>query len=80
MYKNVILFLGIILLIGCSQSKPTPIIYASPPIELPPDPIPATNKVTEDSTAAEVMKAWISTAIDYRGWNIAVRKLIENSR
>lgn len=77
---QILLLTSAMLVISCSSSTPVPVVYNTPRIELPPDPIPATNKITDNSTSAEVMKSWVSTAADFRGWNIVVRKLIENSR
>lgn len=71
---------GIIFINGCATNEPIPVVYDEPRIQLPPDPIPATNRITDHSTEGEIMKSWVSTAMDYRGWNIAVRQLIENSR
>ncbi len=69
-----------ILLNACSGHTILPIPSAPPRIELPPDPVPATSYITDKSTSADIMKAWISTAVAYRGWNQTVRKQIENSR
>jgi len=80
MLKKLIVIIYVILLSSCATSKPEPIIVKPQHIELPPDPIPATNQITDNSLPAEVMKSWISTAVDYRGWNIAVRKLIESAQ
>jgi hypothetical protein len=78
--NSILIFISVSLLTSCATQKPKPVVYAPPHIELPPDPIPATNKVTDASPPADVMKSWVSTAFDLRGWNIAVRKLVENSR
>jgi hypothetical protein len=78
--NSIMMSIAVMILVGCATQKPTPVVYAPPHIELPPDPIPATNRITDDSMPAEVMKSWVSTAVDFRGWNVAVRKLIENSR
>lgn len=69
----------LIFLVGCAP-RPYEVAFNCPFVELPPDPIPMTRKLTAQSKPNEVMKAWVITATDYRNWNIAVRKQINESR
>ena len=58
---------------------PTPIAYQCPHITLPPDPIPATTKLTSQSKPDQVVKAWVATTIAYKGWNTIVRQQVAKS-
>lgn len=69
----------IVILTGCAN-KPLKVAYECPRILLPDDPTPATHLLNENSEPDEVIKAWVATAYAYRGWNVAVRKQIENSQ
>ena len=77
--KLVILISLALTLFGCS-TKPVRLAYDCPIIQLPDDPYIATESLTENSGADEIIKAWVATAYAYRGWNIAVRKQVETSR
>jgi hypothetical protein len=66
-------------LCGCASDRVDPIICQSPDIILPADPIPATRVLNKNSLPADVMKAWVSTALSYRAWNKTVRRQIEAS-
>ena len=65
-------------LTGCA-STPKPVAYDCPVIALPPDPVPEVSKLTVKSTDDEIIKAWVITAIQYREWNIIVRRQIAAS-
>ncbi len=77
---NCALLLFIALNCASCATKPIAVAYNCPQIVLPPDPVPATKRLTAKSNASQVMKAWVATAYAYRGWNLAVRKQIENSK
>jgi hypothetical protein len=76
---RLVIFISFLCLIGCS-TKPTRIAYDCPTIQLPDDPVAATETLTDESDAADVIKAWVATAYAYRGWNVAVRKQVESSQ
>jgi hypothetical protein len=69
----------VIALAGCA-TKPTRLAYDCPRIELPPDPITTVTALNDESGADEIIKAWVATAYAYRGWNLVVRKQVENSK
>ena len=76
--KNFILTLFIafsIGLVGCA-TKPIEIAYDCPKLILPKDPILYTQKLTNKSSAEQVMKSWVATANAYRDWNVTVRKQV----
>ncbi len=66
------------LVCGCTHDNPVKVVYDIPELSLPPDPIPYTNTLTSKSTPDQVMKAWVATAMQYRGWNQAVRKEVRD--
>lgn len=76
--KILILLVILVAMTGCAP-KAVPLAYNCPTITLPPDPIPVIRKLTAKSRPDEVMKAWVETAYQYRGWNQAVRNQIESS-
>ncbi len=81
--KNIkcILVLYVVMLISscATENKPIKIVYHVPEIKLPPIPNAATNKLSDKSTPAEIMKAWVATATAYRGWSLTVKKMIDDS-
>jgi hypothetical protein len=68
----------ILSVISCAH-KPLPISYNCPKMVLPPDPVPQTKRLTKNSRPDQVIKAWVATANEYRGWNKIVREQVENS-
>lgn len=64
--------------ISCTH-KPIPISYNCPKIVLPSDPVPQTKRLNKNSRPDQVIKAWVATANEYRGWNKIVREQVENS-
>ena len=68
-------FLGVT---GCT-SHVIPISYGCPKIILPNDPIIPIDKIDEESSSDEVIKAWVVTAYAYREWNLIVREQIEET-
>ena len=69
----------VFILSGCTIPKPVPVVYDCPIVDLPPDPVPATRKLTVKSRPDEVVKAWVATAKAYKQWNTIVRQEVENS-
>lgn len=76
--KIIILFF-ILFTIGCTK-HPAPIAYNCPQLILPNDPIPRTRNLNSESRPDEVIKAWVATTVEYRGWNKAVRRQVESSK
>lgn len=71
--------IAILIVTSCAHT-PTPIAYHCPKIELPPDPVPQTKRLTSKSRPDQVIKAWVATANGYKGWNKIVRQQVENSQ
>lgn len=69
----------IFLFTGCA-TKPVPVAYDCPTLELPADPVPATRKLTDKSRPDEVIKAYVKTVRDYVSWNQVVRAEVETSK
>ena len=70
--------IAILIITSCAH-KPVPIAYHCPKIELPPDPISQTKRLNRNSRPDQVIKAWVATANEYKGWNKIVREQVENS-
>ena len=76
----IILFGFIVLINGCTMQKIAPVAYDCPQIELPPEPIPATRKLTNKSKPNEIIKAWVATAKSYHDWMTIVQIEVETSK
>ena len=68
-----------LMLSGCA-TKPIPVVYDCPVIMLPADPIPDIRKLKPDARPDQIIKAWVATATQYRGWDQTVRAEIANSK
>ena len=73
------LIVAVALLAGCA-TKPKPVAYHCPRLQLPPDPTIYVLKLNKKSTPNEVVQAWVATTLAYRNWNKAVRQQVEFSR
>ena len=73
-------FIMVLMLCLCTcATKPIPIMYQTPRIMLPPDPIPATVNLTPQSKPDQVVKAWVATATEYKKWCSIVRLQVEKN-
>ncbi len=75
-----ILVIMMLLFLEACGTKTIPLSYNCPTIQLPIDPIPFTRSLTLTSQPDEVIKAWVATAMEYKGWDETVRKEIQESK
>ena len=68
----------VLVLCACAQ-RPIPIAYECPKLQLPADPVAPVRTLTPQSSADEVIKAWVATAVAYETWNVVVRKQVNSS-
>jgi hypothetical protein len=78
--RKSILILAVSLLTACATSKPAPVVYDCPELEVPPEPPAAIHKLTAISRPDEVMKAYVKTVRDYRSWIQVVEAEVETSK
>lgn len=74
----IIVFLTLIC--GCTATKPKPVVYECPRLQLPPNPTPYVLQLNAKSTPNEVVQAWAATALAYYNWNLAVNQQVEFSK
>lgn len=74
-----ILSIGV-MLNGCASQNPVPVAYDCPELELPPEPIAATQKLTVNSRPDEVVKAYVATLRNYKGWIQTVEAEVEKTK
>lgn len=82
-FKNTKKILSIFLILstlsGCFNKNPVPIAYNCPKIVLPKSPLPIIYTLKKSATPDEIIKAWVTTTIQYKAWHDTVVKQVNLS-